>query len=168
MMIVKEPGIALPRPPPGGGGDVRVNHHRALRRMAPDIDAIVEGVAIDAVRAESIRNLDRLDQLHGLDVEHRGLRMVAGETVPGRRAHCRAVAANPGNTPTDASVSRSKIVSRFSKAGTAGLRGFKHLVRPVSSDLQGESRGREERDHDHEERSLVSHLKPPEVVGEQG
>jgi hypothetical protein len=89
--------------------------------MAADVDAIAGGVAVDAVRAESRRNVDRLDQLHGLDVEHRGLGMVAGEAVARLRAHGRAVAANTRNHAHRFSVSRSKIVSRFSKAGTAGL-----------------------------------------------
>ena len=42
---------------------LRVNHHQALRRMAADIDAIVGGVAVDTVGAESLWNFNRLDQL---------------------------------------------------------------------------------------------------------
>src|SRR6058998_360589 len=73
----------------------------------------------------------------------------------------------PGITPTGSSVSRSKIVNRFSNAGTAGvvavasdLRGLEDLVRPVGAGLEGESRGREERDHDNEKR-ISAHLKTP-------
>src|SRR6185295_17073406 len=40
---------------------LRINYHQALRRMTADVDAIAGGVAIDAVRAEPLRNLDRLD-----------------------------------------------------------------------------------------------------------
>ena len=71
-----------------------VNHQQGFGRMAADIHAIVGGVAVDAVRTESGRDFDRLDQLHRLDVEHRRLRMVAGEPVPRLRAHGRAVAAH--------------------------------------------------------------------------
>ena len=74
-----------------------VHHHQALGRVAADVDAIVSGVTVDAVGTESLRDFDRLDQLHGLDVEHRGLRMVAGEAVAGVRAHRRAVAAHTRN-----------------------------------------------------------------------
>src|SRR5262245_63753112 len=68
---------------PEHGPVLRVNHQQALGRMASDIDAIVGRIAVDAVRAESLRRCDRLDQLQGLDVEHRGLWMIAGEAVPG-------------------------------------------------------------------------------------
>src|SRR5262249_35255488 len=46
---------------------------------------------------ESVRHWNRLDELHRLDVEHRWLRMVAREAMPGVRAHGRAVATNTRN-----------------------------------------------------------------------
>src|SRR6185436_20739934 len=45
---------------------LRINYQQGFRRMAADVDPIVEGVAINAVRAEFLWNFDRLDEFHGL------------------------------------------------------------------------------------------------------
>ena len=58
-----------------------VDHHRILRRMAEDVDALIERVEQDAVRLEGGgSDVNRLDQLHRLRVEHRN-RLAAREAV---------------------------------------------------------------------------------------
>lgn len=71
-----------------------VHNHKTFGRMAADVDAIVKAVAVDPVGAKSRRHFDRLDELHRFDVEHRRLRMVAREAMPGLRTHGRTIAAN--------------------------------------------------------------------------
>src|SRR6478752_540212 len=76
----------------------------------------------------------------------------------------------PGITPIGSSVSRSKIVTRFSNAGTAGvvavaadLRGLEHLVRAVG--LPERDR-RERRDGRRLQQNQSSHGHSPHVSTE--
>ena len=52
------------------GAVLGVDHRRVLRRVAEDVDPLVEGIEVDAVRLRGA-HINGLDQLHRLGVEHR-------------------------------------------------------------------------------------------------
>ena len=67
-----------------------------LGGMAEDVDALVEGVEVDAV-GPCLADVDALDERHGLGIEHRDLGMIAGEAVIGLWIDGSAVASDAGD-----------------------------------------------------------------------
>src|SRR3954463_13161181 len=61
-----------------------VDHRRVLRWVTEDVDPLIEGVEVDAIRPGGA-DINGLDQGHRLRVEHRYFRMVASEAVAGLR-----------------------------------------------------------------------------------
>src|SRR6185437_10871516 len=75
---------------------LRVNYRGVVGGVAENVNAVIVGVAVNAVRA-GVADVNLLDQFQRRGVEHRNLGMAAGEAVAGARADRDAVAAGVGD-----------------------------------------------------------------------